>query len=298
MSTTERLLRLHQLGRYAGLSPEQLLQTHTELTAVLTSGTASLLTIELCDLYELQVLVLLMVGEDLTASKYLERLVDRFGSELQRVAVLRTQYLAATHLAAAGQAYARERFATSHDQHLVARAQVALSKRTDKAEDYMGQLVRYLETVPLDVQAWSELAAMYRARGHPDKAVFCLKEILLLQPHAYPTWHQAGEALLLRVRQLQDGNVEQLAEAALDGRTLFLRAVELCESHVPLWAGLYAITLDTAAWNVRLAKGKKAGEYLALNNQLHALAEKQLRRWRQDQELPAEYLGLIDEVLA
>jgi tetratricopeptide (TPR) repeat protein len=47
------------------------------------------------------------------------------------------------------------------------------------------QLVELLDTSPTDAEAWAKLADMYLSQGITEQAIYCLEEVLLIQPNAW-----------------------------------------------------------------------------------------------------------------
>jgi tetratricopeptide (TPR) repeat protein len=47
------------------------------------------------------------------------------------------------------------------------------------------QLTGLLSFSPTDGEAWVELSDLYLSQGMVDQAIFCLEEVLLIQPHAW-----------------------------------------------------------------------------------------------------------------
>jgi hypothetical protein len=47
------------------------------------------------------------------------------------------------------------------------------------------QLTGLLKFSPTDGEAWAELSDLYLSQGMVEQAIFCLEEVLLIQPHAW-----------------------------------------------------------------------------------------------------------------
>lgn len=47
------------------------------------------------------------------------------------------------------------------------------------------QLVALIDISPTDAEAWAELADLYLSQGMSEQAIYCLEEVLLIQPNAW-----------------------------------------------------------------------------------------------------------------
>jgi tetratricopeptide (TPR) repeat protein len=54
-----------------------------------------------------------------------------------------------------------------------------------KTSDAIQKLVGLLSVSPIDAEAWAELSELYVSQDMLDQAIFCLEEILLIQPNAW-----------------------------------------------------------------------------------------------------------------
>jgi tetratricopeptide (TPR) repeat protein len=55
----------------------------------------------------------------------------------------------------------------------------------DKIPEAITQLVNLLDHSPTDAEAWAELSDLYLSQSLFDQAIFCLEEVLLLNPNAW-----------------------------------------------------------------------------------------------------------------
>ncbi|ODQ80505.1 hypothetical protein BABINDRAFT_160779 [Babjeviella inositovora NRRL Y-12698] len=313
----DKLLRIHRSGKYATLSPANLLQTHTQLTSILTLHQTLLSAVELYDLYELQFYVSLMMSEDAIALKYMNLIIDRFGNNnSQRITILKTVYLNATEGAQSASYYVREKLKENQDQLRIMRTNIGLLKQQKEPTEYIEALVSFLDRQPLDAQCWYELSEQYCQLGNYDKALHCLKEVLMLQPYAYNVMYKVGEVSLASLKQAAASatfqtpkTLDKVYGVAKDGRSNFLRSIELCDNYAKAWIGLYVMTLDGYSLNEKLSsrgnvlKSHRSLEgnieaYLAKNAALHSMAQKKLLELSYDKDLPQEVLAAIAAALS
>ena len=75
----------------------------------------------------------------------------------------------------------------AEDPHniLATKRQVALCRARGKHGDAANRLVKYLELVSTDTEAWLQLAAIYLGAQQFKRAAFCTEELILINPMSY-----------------------------------------------------------------------------------------------------------------
>lgn len=66
-----------------------------------------------------------------------------------------------------------------------AKRQIALCRGRGKSAEAATRLVKYLEVVCSDVEAWLQLCAIYLNFQHFKRAAFCMEELILINPMSY-----------------------------------------------------------------------------------------------------------------
>ena len=66
---------------------------------------------------------------------------------------------------------------------------VALYKAQGNTMEAIARLVKLLDISPTDAEAWAELADLYLVQGMSSQAIFCLEEVLVIQPTAWNVSH-------------------------------------------------------------------------------------------------------------
>ena len=78
-----------------------------------------------------------------------------------------------------------EAIAENSTNLVVRKRHISLLKTLGRTDGAIAALVDLLDVVPVDAEAWSQLAEMYFAQGNYSQAVFCLEEVLLVTPNAW-----------------------------------------------------------------------------------------------------------------
>ena len=65
-------------------------------------------------------------------------------------------------------------------------------------------LVDLLDVVPVDAEAWAQLAGLYFVQGHYAQAVYSLEEVLLVTPNAWNVSRDSNRAPITFVLQYID----------------------------------------------------------------------------------------------
>jgi tetratricopeptide (TPR) repeat protein len=65
---------------------------------------------------------------------------------------------------------------------------VALLRSLQRPADAITALIKLLDAVPTDAEAWCELSDLYQSQGLSSQAIFSLEEALLIAPNAWNVW--------------------------------------------------------------------------------------------------------------
>lgn len=229
---------------FVNFSPEKIEEVYNEIKQFMITTDAVDIT-DLYDLYELHVFLSLMTLHDVEAKSYLDRITDQFGDEnSERIGLLKALYLESQ-----GQQKELNSILThkKDELRLSRRLLTAYRNPKDSNEEYIKNLNLYLNLQPTDLVAWAELAEEYKKIGHYDKSIFCLKEVLLQEPLAYPVFYKVG---LLNYYSFVQGYKSEIAKKdklvelvhlLVEARNNFLRTIEICKDHKASWLGIYLI---------------------------------------------------------
>ena len=131
----------------------------------------------------------LRTGDDESARKLLDSLIDRFGERNERVMAYSGMYAESKIesdkdfidvLKEYGEAL-EENPANMHLQ----KRRIALLRSKGKIAEATSQLVNLCEVSPTDAEAWAELASIYVQQSMFEQAIFALEEVLLIMPNAW-----------------------------------------------------------------------------------------------------------------
>ncbi|KAK6456993.1 uncharacterized protein RJT20DRAFT_127107 [Scheffersomyces xylosifermentans] len=277
-----KLLLVASSGAFANFSPEQVKEYNDELEHFLLVSTDSLDSIELFNLYELEFYLALISKNDIKAKSVLDRLLDQFGSnkKSQRIKLLQSLFLEAT----GERDQATKLLEKNPDEMLLSRRLTTFSRNNDDEkdnEDYIYNLIFYLDLQPSDLVTWAELGDEYSKIGHYDKAIFSFKEILLQDPYAYPVFYKVALNYYYNFLQ-EEKNLKterkdklvELSELLINARDNALRCIEICDVYAKSWLLIYIIS--THKFNEKLSKldsVKEIKDYLVTNERLRKLSE-------------------------
>ncbi len=131
----------------------------------------------------------LRTGDAESAHKCLERLSGRFGAENERFMALRGLYQEATaHNDQELEAVLKEYDTIIKHEPAnipVIKRRVALLKSMGRIPDAIGALVRFLDAVPTDGEAWAEISDLYVDQGLYQQAIYALEEVMLITSNAW-----------------------------------------------------------------------------------------------------------------
>lgn len=292
-------------GVFANFAPPKLAALHREVGDYINSQGNGLELADQFDLYELQFYLALLTNHDVEAKSYLDRINDQFaGKQSQKVMILRLMY----YEACGDMSTAVDALGDSPDELRASRRLATFSKNkqdgSENLPEYIKNLNYYLNLQPSDSTAWAELGDQYHAVGHYDKAAFCFKEVLLQQPHAYNIFYKVGLNLYYQFLQGYSDKLDKKDKilAGLDllehARDVFLRSVEISETYVKGWIGVYVVSqspfLEKLSSNKTLSGLKRVSQFLEETAKLHVLSKKRiliLEKLQSEEELLAYLSG-------
>lgn len=182
----------------------------------------------------------LQAGDDRSAFLLLERLVDRFGADNERVMGMRGIYQEAV---AEGEDDLREvlqeynKILSESMNVSIHKRRITLVRSLKQYDEAIGLLVDFLEIYPTDSEAWCELADLYQSQGLSSQAMFSLEEALINMPFAWNIHARLGE-----VAYITAGSSEGAAatlQLLIDAIQRFSRSIELCNDYLRGFYGLY-----------------------------------------------------------
>lgn len=296
--TKQRYSAILTSGVFANFPPEKLTVLHREVGAYLTNHGDRLGLADKFVLYELQFYLSLLTNHDIEAKSYLDRINDQFaGKSSQKVMILRLMYYEAC-----GDMKAAVNALGDSPDELRASRRLATFSRTKQdgslnLPEYIKNLNYYLNLQPSDTLTWAELAEVYHQIGHYDKAVFCFKEVLLHEPYAYNIFYRVGLNLYYQFLQEYSDRIDKKDKllAAMDllehARDVFLRSVEISETYVKSWVGVYVVSgnslLEKLSSNKALTGLKKVAQFVEETTKLRELSKKRvmdLEKLKSEQE--------------
>lgn len=244
----QRYLNILSSGVFVKASPEWLEKHYQEVRSYMLTHKGKLDASELFDMYELQFYLLLLTSRDLEAKLYLDRFNDQFaGKKSQKLAILRLMY----YEAIGDEERALQVLRDDPDELRASRRLMTISRRKpdglDNCTEYIKSLNFYLSLQSSDVMVWAELGDVYHSIGEYEKAVYCFKEVLLQEPHAYNMFYKAGLSLYYQhlrgssAKGSKKDILQQELQVLEHSRDCFLRAVEISESYTKGWVGVYTV---------------------------------------------------------
>jgi len=129
--------------------------------------------------------------------------------------------------------------------------QVALCRARGKPGEAATRLVKYLEMVCSDTEAWLQLAAIYLGVQQYKRAAFCYEELILINPMSYLYHIRYADILYTLGCADKGGGTEQLRTA----RKYYAHSLDL-KPHNNLRA-VYGLLLASSALGTSSVKGAK-----------------------------------------
>ncbi|EGV60930.1 Inositol phosphatase SIW14 [Yamadazyma tenuis] len=257
-----KLLAIARTGVFVNFSPSKVDDTYNELKQLLINGD-SIDIKDVYDLYELHVYLSLITNHDVEAKSYIDRIIDQFGDEnSQRITLLKSIYYESQGSKKEGASI----LGANKNELRLSRRLLTYNRENLKGEEYVSNLVFYLNLQPADLIAWAELADEYAKLGHYDKSIFCLKEVLLEEPVAYPILYKVGLLnYYLFLQNFKEAIVKkdalvELMKYLVDSRNSWLRTIEVCKDHKASWLGVYLIC-NQSSFNDKLDKLANVKEF-------------------------------------
>lgn len=264
-----KLLAIARSGIFINFPPEKIDIVYKELKQTLLNG-ESIDVKEIFELYELHIYLSLITGHDVEARNYIDRIIDQFGDKnSERISILKSLYFECQ-----GEKKTGAKLLSENKDELRLSRRLITYHRNDNPQEYIKNLNFYLNLQPADLITWGELAHEYTKIGHYDKAIFCLKEILMEEPVAYPIHYKVGLLNYYLYHQNYKDSTKkdvliQLMNYLKDARNSWLRTIEVCHDHKLSWMGIYVIC-NLKSFNDKLSKlsVKEVDEY---NNDIKKL---------------------------
>lgn len=287
----KKLLLLASSGSFTNYTPRQLHDAYEELQDFLIIYQDKVLdSIELFNLFELQFYLSLLTLHDTEAKNALDRITDQFSiikvdKELtsQRITILKSIY----EELQGDIKQASKLLSEDPDELKLSRRLTTLSRHDGgDPSKYINNLIYYLNLQPSDKQTWNELAEQYKILGHYDKAIYCLKEIVLQDPQAYPIFYKIGLLYYYMFLQLEvnlktekKDKLLELMKILTNSRDNYLYSIEINDKYKKNWVGLKVLV--ELSFNDKLKKisesSKEIKEYLSYNDKLKVIVDKKIK---------------------
>ncbi|KAI5803443.1 hypothetical protein DFH27DRAFT_594847 [Peziza echinospora] len=259
------------LSRFA-LSPPLSTHTHAPTALALAQHSTPFLaqkpkdTPETWLLYENLLYTFLRTQDDTSAKLCLQRLVDRFGAENERILALTALYDEATatskpQLEALVKKY--EAAITQDPTNTpIHKRLISLLTHLTQPTLAISHLTTLLSNNPTDAEAWAELSHLYFSLRLYPQAIFCLEEVLLIHPNAYNIFARLGEIAYIASTSATSSNTTTSSSSSdntsssltasqiqssppptiVDALRYYLRSIELCEDYLRGYYGLVLVT--------------------------------------------------------
>ncbi|PYH47282.1 uncharacterized protein BP01DRAFT_355077 [Aspergillus saccharolyticus JOP 1030-1] len=186
----------------------------------------------------------LQSGDDRSALRCIDILASRFGSSNNKVTALRGLHEEAT---AEGRP---ELVKCLHEYEVILsddpvnlpilKRRIALLRYLSRPVEAITGLIKLLDAVPTDAEAWCELADIYQSLGMCPQAIFSLEEALLIVPNAWNVHSRLGEVFYSCSSSSDAGNACHLLRRSIQ---YFCRSIELCGDYLRGLYGLFMATL-------------------------------------------------------
>ncbi|KAF2185129.1 TPR-like protein [Zopfia rhizophila CBS 207.26] len=191
-------------------------------------------------IHENLLLSCLRTGDDKSARICLDRMIERFGEENERVMALKGIYeeAVAKNNGELEQVFQRYEKILKADptNFAIRKRRVAVLKSLGKVSDAITALTVLLQGSPTDAEAWAELSELYASQGMHSQAIYCMEEVLLIIPNAW-----SAHAQTATLHYLSSQTSSSLPPLTLALRH-FARSVELNESYLRGFYGLKLVS--------------------------------------------------------
>lgn len=264
MGIEKFLVRCANEASYYSLDPEKLERLYRLSASFVDSGYKGIPSTDYYTILEQHFYLSILTENDNAAKLTLQRIIDKFGPEPNRVSALRTVYAQITMTPEKF-----EEFLENNGKDDTSLKQRFVGLKTDgKWTEYTAKLVAHLDDCPTDGEAWSELGEAYAISGNFPEALKAYSQVLVLYPYAYNIFARIGELLHSQASTVKGGietSIDQMAESIAN----FCRSVELCPTYIRGWAGLFVVTTKLVQW----PKVSEKEVYLKLNVKAKAKLE-------------------------
>ncbi|ROV87887.1 hypothetical protein VMCG_10291 [Cytospora schulzeri] len=200
---------------------------------------------ELWIIYENLLLSCLRTGDEEAAHECIERLVQRFGQDNERIMA----FMGLVQEAEASNNADLEKILKEYDEVLakndtnipITKRRISLLRTLGRTSDAVSGLTALLDFCPVDAEAWSELADIYVSQGLYAQAIYSLEEVLVLAPNAWNMHARLGEVEYMAATA--SGVDENASRKYLAGSLKrFCRSIELCDDYLRGYYGLKVVT--------------------------------------------------------
>lgn len=200
---------------------------------------------ELWIIYENLLLSCLRTGDEEAAHECIERLVNRFGEDNERIMAFKGLVQEAeasnkAHLEKILKEY-NDILAKNDTNIPITKRRISLLRALGRTSDAVSGLTALLDFCPVDAEAWSELADIYVEQGLYAQAIYSLEEVLVLAPNAWNMHARLGEVEYMAATA--SGTDENASRKYLaESLKRFCRSIELCDDYLRGYYGLKVVT--------------------------------------------------------
>lgn len=200
---------------------------------------------ELWIIYENLLLSCLRTGDEEAAHECIERLVNRFGEDNERIMAFKGLVQEAeasnkAHLEKILKEY-NDILAKNDTNIPITKRRISLLRALGRTSDAVSGLTALLDFCPVDAEAWSELADIYVEQGLYAQAIYSLEEVLVLAPNAWNMHARLGEVEYMAATA--SGTDENASRKYLaESLKRFCRSIELCDDYLRGYYGLKVVS--------------------------------------------------------
>ncbi|ODV61626.1 Emc2p ASCRUDRAFT_34214 [Ascoidea rubescens DSM 1968] len=295
----DRLLKIYKLGLYNTLPPSKVYDIYFENSSILNTLNLKSKTndISYYTLMELQFYICLIIDKSQEAKLMLERLMDTFSNSNNE----------ARHQKSLGYLnnISKKNYHNSKSL-IILKRKIYLSNKINQNKfyntakkspgtknknaiqnknllqglysHYITDLTKYLEINSSDSEGWNELSDIYYKLGNYEKAIYCLEEILINFPFAYNIYAKLASIYLSFSYKILFNYSASSGLKLSNNNTLknYLKSIELSESYLNGWSGIYSLTSISNIKNrLIISKFENNGD-LQTFQKLNKLADKKI----------------------
>ncbi|RKP07103.1 TPR-like protein [Thamnocephalis sphaerospora] len=221
LSNAQLAAQLAEFRQRCDGPPDLVVQYGQEL---ITNGYADQLGDEVWGFYEQLFVAALHTAHWALAQSCLDALHERFPSSTRVRRLDGMLHEAKGNLDVAGQLY-RGILEEDETNMLATKRQIAILKGRGRTQEAITALVAFLDTYHADQEAWLELCDLYLSACMYAQALFCVEEVILMQPQNPGLHLKCAEILYTQ---------DQVAMALKS----YCRVVELSPTHTRAWYGV------------------------------------------------------------